>query len=123
MIHEFAPMKVNHILAKNNNFSDALSRTPAFNEHYVQLSTIESDFFDRIYLVSKATITSPEEFKPLQTTEQLHEKLAEAVRASQLRDDYLLKIIQVLEGILIPKDMDITRLCLAFELIDERWFK
>jgi hypothetical protein len=41
MIQEFAPMKVNHILAKNNNFADALSRNPAFNEHYVQLSTVE----------------------------------------------------------------------------------
>ncbi len=68
MIQEFAPMKVNHILAKNNNFTDAFSRNPAFNKHYVQLSTIESEFSDRIYLVSKATITSHEEFKPFQTT-------------------------------------------------------
>jgi hypothetical protein len=49
--------------------------------------------------------------------------LAEAVRVSQLRDEYLLKIIQVLEGIVVPKDMDTIKLCQGFEMIDGRLFK
>ncbi len=68
MIQEFAPMKVNHILAKNDNFADASSRSPAFNEQYVQLSTVEQEVSNRIYLVSETSITTPKEFKPLQTT-------------------------------------------------------
>jgi hypothetical protein len=64
VIQEFAPMRVNHSLAKNNNFADALSRNLAFDEHCVQLSIVEREFFDRVYFVSETSITLSEEFKP-----------------------------------------------------------
>jgi hypothetical protein len=38
IIQEFAPTKVNHILTKKNNFADALSRKPEFNEHCATLN-------------------------------------------------------------------------------------
>jgi hypothetical protein len=49
--------------------------------------------------------------------------LVDSFRSSQLRDEYVLKIIQVQEGVTKPKDMEMIKLCQSFQMIDECVFK
>ena len=113
-----------HILGKSNCFADALSRNPAFNEQYARLNTVEQDFADRVYFVNDVNgDTSPIAFQPLQSCSKLPELLGASMRASQLRDDSLLRIIHVLEGTTVSKDPDLLKHVKSFEMIDGRLFK
>ena len=124
IIQEYSPIAVKHILGKSNCFADALSRNPAFNEQYARLNTVEQDFADRVYLVNDVNgDTSPSAFQPLQSCSKLPELLGASMRASQLRDDSLLRIIHVLEGTTVSKDPDLLKHVKSFEMIDGRLFK
>jgi hypothetical protein len=123
IIQEFAPLTVKHIVGTNNSFADALSRNPTFNEQYLRLSSVEKEFADRVYLVNDAFPIESVTFEPLQTTVKLPELLTNSIRSSQLKDEALLPIIQLLEGTVPSKDQELLKQAQSFEMIDAKLFK